>query len=75
MCRAASIVLGGGAPVPWRASEAEQALVDRSVTAERANEAARAAVGGARALSKNAYKIPLTRGVIERTLVQLVGVG
>ena len=75
MCRAASIVLGGVAPVPWRASEAEQALVGRSVTAERAKEAARAAVGGARALSKNAYKIPLTRGVIERTLVQLVGVG
>ena len=31
------------------------------------------AVAGARPLAKNAYKVPLTRGVIERTLVALAG--
>ena len=70
-CREASIVLGGVAPVPWRVPEAEKLLVGQRITLELAREVAAASVAGARPLSKNAYKVPLTRGVVERTVLTL----
>ena len=73
VCRGARIVLGGVAPVPWRVPEAERILVGRRITPELARRAANTAVADARPLAKNAYKVPLTRGVIERTLVALAG--
>lgn len=75
ICRAARIVLGGVAPVPWRVPDAEAVLVGEPITAPLAARAAEAAVAGARPLSKNAYKVPLTRGVVERTLVELAARG
>jgi xanthine dehydrogenase YagS FAD-binding subunit len=74
VCQGARVVLGGVAPIPWRAFAAETLLVGRRMTADVAREAAEAAVADARPLSKNAYKVPLTRGVIERTLTTLAGV-
>ena len=71
LCREARIVLGGVAPVPWRVSGAEALLTGQRVTPELAREVGAAAVAGARPLSKNAYKIPLTRGVVERTILAL----
>ena len=71
VCRDARIVLGGVAPVPWRVPEAEKLLVGQSVTPELAREVGAAAVAGARPLSKNAYKVPLTRGIVERTVLAL----
>lgn len=71
ICREARIVLGGVAPVPWRIQEAERMLVGQRITPELAREVGVAAVVGARPLSKNAYKIPLTRGVVERTVLEL----
>ena len=68
LCRAARIVLGGVAPVPWEAEAAEEMLVDQRITPELARRVGAAAVAGARPLSKNAYKVPLTRGVVERTV-------
>jgi xanthine dehydrogenase YagS FAD-binding subunit len=71
VCRAAHVVLGGVAPIPWRLPGVEQLLVGQRVTEELAVRAADTAVTGARALSKNAYKIPITKGVIRRTLLQV----
>ena len=71
VCREARIVLGGVAPIPWRVPAAERVLVGQRVTPELAREVGAAAVAGARALSKNAYKVPLTRGVVERTVLTL----
>ena len=71
VCREARIVLGGVAPIPWRVPEAERVLVGQRVTPELAREVGAAAVAGARPLSKNAYKVPLTRGVVERTVLRL----
>ncbi len=71
VCREARIVLGGVAPIPWRVPEAERVLVGQRVTPELAREVGAAAVVGARPLSKNAYKVPLTRGVVERTVLRL----
>ena len=71
MVRDARIALGGVAHKPWRATKAEEAL-----RGEPANEAAfRAAADkeleDAQPLRQYAYKIPLARNVITRTLVEL----
>ena len=73
ICRAARIVLAGVAPVPWRVEAAEQVLVDQRITPELGRRAAAAAVTDARPLSKNAYKVPLTRTVVERAVLTLAG--
>jgi len=70
-CRGARIALGGVAPVPWRLPEVEKLLVGQRITAELAQKAAEASVAGARPLQKNAYKIPLVKGLVRRTLVEL----
>ncbi len=70
----ASIVLGGVAPIPWRAREAEAALVGQTVTAELAREAGLAAVANAEPLAKNAYKVPMTSAVVERQILSLAGI-
>ena len=69
VCREARIVLGGVAPIPWRVPGAERLLAGQRVTPELAREVGAAAVAGARPLSKNAYKVPLTRRVVERTVL------
>jgi xanthine dehydrogenase YagS FAD-binding subunit len=71
VCRSARIVLGGVAPVPWRVQEAESLLAGQRITPELAVKAGQAAVAGARPLAKNAYKVPLTRGVVRRTVLEL----
>ena len=65
----ASIVLGAAAPVPWRAQEAEAALLGRPLMEETAREAARAALRGATPLPKNAYKLPMFEAVVRRTIM------
>ena len=71
VCREARIVLGGVAPIPWRVPEAERLLAGQRVTPELASRVGEAAVQGAMPLSKNAYKVPLTKGVVERTVLTL----
>ena len=67
----ARIVLGGVAPVPYRAAQAEAALRGKSLDEATAAAAGAAAVDGARPMSKNAYKVPLTRAVVKRALLSL----
>jgi xanthine dehydrogenase YagS FAD-binding subunit len=69
--RRASVVLGGVAPIPWRLPEVEKMLAGQRLTGDLAAKAGEQAVAGARALSKNAYKIPLTRNMVRRTLTEL----
>ena len=69
ICQAARIVLGGVAPIPWRVPEAEAVLVGQPVTPELAAQAGEVAVQGARPLSKNAYKVPLAKAIVERTVL------
>lgn len=73
VCRSARIVLGGVAPIPWRVQQAETVLAGQRITPQLARQAGEAAVADARPLSKNAYKVALTRGLIERTLTELSG--
>jgi len=65
----ARVVLGSVAPTPWRARDAEAALKGRPLTAEVVEDAARVASEGATPLPRNAYKLPLVRISVGRTLL------
>ena len=71
VCRSARIALGGVAPIPWRVPDAERLLAGQRVTPELAAQVGEAALAGANPLAKNAYKVPLTKAVVRRTLVEL----
>jgi xanthine dehydrogenase YagS FAD-binding subunit len=70
--REAHIVLGGVAPVPWRASAAEAALKGKTITSDAAIQAAaHAATQGAQPLAQNGYKIALTQALVRRAVTML----
>ncbi|MBZ5579001.1 MAG: FAD binding domain-containing protein [Acidobacteriia bacterium] len=71
VCKSARIVLGGVAPIPWRLPKVEAMLAGKPITPELAAQAAEAALEGANPLAKNAYKVPLTKAVVRRTLLSL----
>src|SRR5271165_6073969 len=73
--KSARVVLGHVAPIPWISSEAAQALVGKSVTAETAMAAANASVAGAKPLSYNKYKITLTKVAVKRAILSAAGQG
>ncbi|GEP00953.1 FAD binding domain-containing protein [Methylobacterium haplocladii] len=64
----ARIALGGVALKPWRAREAETALVGAAPDAAAFRRAADAALAGARPSGDNAFKIELARRLIVRAL-------
>src|SRR5713226_6008841 len=68
----ARLVLGGVAPIPWRATQAEKFLAGKSLSANILTEVARLALDGAQPLAKNAYKVPLTQTLVRRALAQAV---
>ena len=72
----ARVVLGGVAPVPWRAEAAERILVGAEVSDDVITRAAEAALAGAQPLAHNGYKNPLARALVRRALQGLTsGVG
>jgi xanthine dehydrogenase YagS FAD-binding subunit len=66
--REARIVLGSVSPTPRRAREAEALMIGRSAGPELAGKAAEAALAGATPLRHNAYKVRLTKVMVERAL-------
>lgn len=74
---AARLVLGGVAPRPWRTPRAEELLIGARSGDKAGFEALSARVGeaaleGAEPLDHNAYKIPLTKGLVRRALQKLL---
>lgn len=67
----ARIVLGGVAPIPWRAKAAEAAIQNQKITAELATQAGEEAASRAEPLKENAYKVPLVRALVKRALLTL----
>lgn len=65
---AARLCLGGVATIPWRCASAEKLLVGRRIDAETCTLAGEEALRGAEALEYNAYKVPLTQGLITQAL-------
>jgi xanthine dehydrogenase YagS FAD-binding subunit len=70
----ARLVLGGVAGKPWRVRDAETLLQGQGLTEELAERVAEAAVAGAQPREHNAYKIPLTKVLVKRALMELTGI-
>jgi xanthine dehydrogenase YagS FAD-binding subunit len=68
----ARVVLGGVAPIPWRAHGAERMLLGAEVSQRLLQDAADAALEGAVPLKGNAFKIPLAKALVRRALEALV---
>lgn len=67
----ARLVLGGVAPIPWRASKAEAFLAGKALDDQTLAKAATLALDGAEPLSQNGYKVPLTQTLVRRALMKL----
>jgi xanthine dehydrogenase YagS FAD-binding subunit len=72
--RAARVVMGAVAPVPWRAQAAEAALVGKPINEATAAAAADAALRDARPLSQNAYKIQIAKTAVKRAILNAAGI-
>ncbi len=68
----ASLVLGGVAPTPWRATNAEDALRGLPVTRVDPDTIGQMAVQGAKPLRDNRYKVRLTASLVARALRTLL---
>ena len=71
MVRDARIAFGGVAHVPWRARKAEAVLRGAEATEEVFRRAADAELADAQPLRDNAFKVPLARNTLLRTLLDL----
>jgi xanthine dehydrogenase YagS FAD-binding subunit len=76
--RAARIVMGAVAPIPWRVPLAEQMLVgarvDPIMLHELATRVADAALAGAAPLAENGYKVPVAKVLVRRAIMRAAGV-
>jgi len=72
--RAARIVMGAVAPIPWRSSAAEAALAGKRMSEEAAMAAADAAVTGAKPMTGNAYKLQIARTAVKRAILKAAGI-
>ena len=70
---AARIVVYGVAPIPWRSTPAEKAIVGKKLALDTAEAAGAAAIEGAKPLSMNAFKLPLTKTAVKRALLSAFG--
>ena len=70
----AKVVLGHVAPAPWVSKEAAAALAGKSLNAESAEEAGKAAVSVAQPLSQNGYKVQIAKVAVKRALLQAAGI-
>ncbi len=70
----ARIVLGHVAPAPYVAEQAAAMLAGKTITAETAEAAGKAAVEAARPLSMNAYKVQIAATAVKRALLAAAGV-
>lgn len=62
------LTLSGVAPIPWRATAAEEFLKGQAATEENFTKAATIALADAEPLTQNEYKRPLARNLIRRAL-------
>jgi xanthine dehydrogenase YagS FAD-binding subunit len=71
--KSARVVMGQVAPIPWPSPEAEQSLAGKTISAEVADDAGKAAVAKATPLSRNAYKVTLARVTVKRAILRAAG--
>ncbi len=71
--RGVRVVLGAVAPIPWQVDSANALLEGKELTEALAAQVADTVLRDAEPLPHNAYKVPLARALIRRTLAGLVG--
>jgi xanthine dehydrogenase YagS FAD-binding subunit len=71
--RAARIVMGAVAPIPWRVEAAEAALAGKPITEETAAAAGEAAAAGATPMTGNGYKVQIARTAVKRAILKAAG--
>jgi xanthine dehydrogenase YagS FAD-binding subunit len=64
----ANVILGGVAPTPYRAQEAEEYLLDQAVKVVDPSEVAELAVCHARPLRHNGFKVILAKNLVRHTI-------
>lgn len=69
----ARLAAGGVAPMPWRLTASEMALIGRPADETTFAEAARAAASGTQALTHNGFKIKLLQRAVARVLQEIGG--
>lgn len=62
ICRDVKVVLGGVAPVPWRARAAGDALTCKAIGTATVEAAAKP-------LAMNAFKVPLAQALLKRAIL------
>jgi xanthine dehydrogenase YagS FAD-binding subunit len=72
--KAARVVMGAVAPIPWRTEAAEQALAGKTITEAVAADAAAAAVRGATPMTQNSYKVQVARTAVKRAIMRAAGI-
>jgi xanthine dehydrogenase YagS FAD-binding subunit len=65
------MVLGGVAPIPWRAKGAEEILIGEKLSEDLAQRAGEAAVSGARPMRDNPFKVQLVQSLIKKAFSEL----
>jgi len=70
--RDARVVMGGVAPIPWRAAKAEEFLRGKRMDEASAKQAGAIALEGAKPLKDNVYKVKLAQDLIQRGLLASV---
>src|SRR5262247_2838160 len=66
--RDARVVMGGVAPIPWRAPKAEEFLRGKKLDEASAKQAGAIALEGAKPLKDNIYKVKMAQDLIQRGL-------
>jgi len=66
------IVLGGVAPVPWRARKSEEILEGKNIDGLLLDKAGKAEMQGADPLDQNAYKVVLVKNLMKRAVNELI---
>ena len=69
ICTDAKIVLGAVAPTPIQATKAEEIIKGKAIDDITTAKAAEAAIAGAKPLSMNAYKVEITKKLVERAIL------
>ena len=70
--RDARVVMGGVAPILWRAGKAEEFLRGKAINEANAKRAGEIALEGAKPLKDNSYKIRIAQALIQRGLLASV---